>query len=808
MLPLRKRLSYQQAKWALMLVLFVGVIVSVAQIAIDWQHEQKNVDARIEGVMSILKDPAVQAAYSLDRQLAVQVISGLMKEDAIFEAELQDDLGGVIARQRVEPSNDYFDWLTELLVGRILLFSTPLFVEPNLRVGQINVWVDGATITSDFLSRSIRVLLFGLARNLVLGITLLGLFYTLTSRPLSQITHQLKRLNHIDKKSKALSYLDGHREDELGVLVETFNQVWASRDQAEVLLAEKEAYFRAVMEQSGEALILADLDGRILDVNAEACRSLDYDNEELISRTISDIDANSSQSSVVNWIQALEEGVPVSIESHFRRKDNLVYPVDIRCNLVVLNGQKRLLASIRDVSERKKAEDKVHYLAYYDDLTKLPNRRLLQNRLELTLSVARRHQHVGALLFLDLDRFKTINDSLGHNAGDELLGLVAIRIKGCLREEDTAARIGGDEFVILVPELSDDPSVAQGLVRQLAQRMLVEFSLPFNIRDQDLYMTVSIGISLFPLDDSTSSELLQQADTAMYRTKAEGRNGFYFYHAEMQEHASERLILEKALHRAIENEEFSLQYQPQVNVNGQLSGFEALIRWNHPTLGRVPPDRFIPIAEETGLILPIGRWIMVEAFHQLLTLQALGLPKTFKRLAINISPRQFADDGFVDEVNDVLRLTGADASYLELELTEGMLVKNIDTVVLKMKALKKLGFSFSIDDFGTGYSSLRYLKNLPIDQLKVDQSFVRDIIWDTNSRAIVHTIIAMADHLDLELIAEGVETDEERQVLFELGCKNYQGYYFSRPVKAEALMPLIVSNVALPFMVTEVDKAV
>ena len=797
MLPLRKRLSYQQAKWALMLVLFVGVVVSVTQIAIDWQHEHKSLDAHVEKIMGILKDPATQAAYSLDQQLAAQVISGLLIDDAIFEAELQDDLGGVIAGQRMKLSDDSLSWLTGLLVGRIIPFSAPLFIESDLRVGQINVWVDGAVITSDFVSRSIRVLLFGLARNLVLGIALLGLFYLLTSRPLAQITSQLKKLDHNTRKRKAISHLDGHQEDELGVLVETFNQVWTSRDQAEALLAEKEAYFRAVMEQSGEALILANLDGNILDVNAEACRSLAYENQELIGLSIADIDANSSQSSVVTWIQALEEGVPVSIDSHFKRKDNWVYPVEIRCNLVVLNGENCLLASIRDVSERKKAEEKVHFLAYYDDLTKLPNRRLLQNRLELTLSVARRHQHIGALLFLDLDRFKVINDSLGHTAGDELLALVAKRIKGCLREEDTAARIGGDEFVILVPELSDDVAIAQNLVRQLAQRILVEFSLPFGIRNQDLYMTVSIGISLFPLDGSNGSDLLQQADTAMYRTKAEGRNGYYFYQSEMQEDASERLILEKALHQALENEELSLLYQPQIDENGGVSGLEALIRWNHPTLGRVPPDLFIPIAEETGLILPIGRWVMVEAFQQLLALQAKGLPSTFKRLAINISPRQFADDGFVGEVTDVLRLTGADASFLELELTEGMLVKNIDSVILKMKALKNLGFSFSIDDFGTGYSSLRYLKNLPLDQLKIDQSFVRDIIWDTNSRAIVHTIIAMASHLDLELIAEGVETDEERQVLFELGCKNYQGYYFSRPIDASLLVSFIQERVEL-----------
>ncbi len=801
MLPLRKRLSYHQAKWTLMIVLFVGVLVSITQIMIDWQHEQKSLDAHVEKIMSILKDSATQAAYSLDRQLASQVVSGLMEDEAIFEAELLDDLGGMIAHQTSDRSNDNLSWLTEALVGEVILFTQPLTINQELHVGQINVWVDGATITAEFVSRSLRVFLFGIARNLVLGVALLGLFYTLTSRPLSQITHQLEDLKRQVGKRKTLLYPKGHHDDELGILVETFNKIWLARDQAEGLLAEREAYFRAVMEQSGEALILIDLEGHILDVNAETCNSLGYGRQELVNKNISEVDANSSQTSVVTWIQALEEGVPVGIESHFRRKDNAVYPVEIRCNLVIVNNQKCLLASVRDVSERKQAEDKVHYLAYYDDLTKLPNRRLLQNRLELTLAVARRHQHIGALLFLDLDRFKTINDSLGHTAGDELLSVVAKRIKNCLREEDTAARIGGDEFVILVPELSDERTIAQSLVQQLAQRILVEFSLPFHIQDQELYVTASIGISLFPMDESTGPQLLQQADTAMYRTKEEGRNGFHFYQAEMQEHASERLILEKALHRALENEEFSLQYQPQVNADGQLSGFEALLRWNHPTLGRVPPDKFISIAEETGLIISIGRWVMVEAFQQLLTLQAKGLPPTFKRLAINISPRQFAHDGFVDEVRDVLQLTGADASFLELELTEGMLVKNIDSVISKMKALKSLGFSFSIDDFGTGYSSLRYLKHLPLDQLKVDQSFVRDITWDTNSRAIVHTIIAMASHLDLALIAEGVETDEERQVLFELGCKNYQGYYFSRPVDVESLISIIDSEAVFPAVV-------
>lgn len=798
MLPLRKRLAYKQVKWTLMIVLLLGVFVSVAQIIIDWQHEQKNLAAHVKKVMSVLIAPATQAAYSLDGQLAAQVLSGLMKEESIFKAELQDDLGRVIADKERPQIEKEFSGLTEVFVKRVLFFTQPLIIQSGFKVGNINVWVDGEAVIAEFISRSMRVLFFGVAHNLILGILLLGLFYILTSRPLTQIIHQVKKLNDQNKKAQGLSFLDGHTEDELGVLVETFNQVWTARNQAEALLAEREAYFRAVMEQSGESLILTDINGIILDVNAETCRTLAYERNELIKRTITDIDAGSSHNAIAIWRKALEEGVPVSIESHFRRKDGTVYPVEIRCNLVVISQQECLLASIRDISERKKAEEKVHNLAYYDDLTNLPNRRLLKNRLELTLAVSRRHQHIGALLFLDLDRFKMINDSLGHSVGDELLSAVAERIKSCLREEDTAARFGGDEFVILVPELSGDQDVAQSLVRQLAQRILVELSLPFNIKDQQLYITASIGISLFPTDNATSAELLQQADTAMYRTKEEGRNGFHFYQAEMQAHASERLILEKSLHRALENEEFSLQYQPQIDENGELSGVEALIRWNHPTLGRIAPDKFIPIAEETGLIIPIGRWVMINAFHQVMTLQAKTLPASFKRLAINISPRQFSDEGFVDEVRDVLRLTGADPSLLELELTEGMLVKNIDEVIAKMKALKSLGLSFSIDDFGTGYSSLRYLKHLPLDQLKVDQSFVRDLIWDSNSRAIVHTIIAMANHLDLALIAEGVETDEERQVLLELGCKHYQGYYFSRPVSSNALERMVADSVRFP----------
>jgi diguanylate cyclase (GGDEF)-like protein len=438
------------------------------------------------------------------------------------------------------------------------------------------------------------------------------------------------------------------------------------------------------------------------------------------------------------------------------------------------------LAQLASIAiERKISEEKVTHLAFFDALTNLPNRRLFMANLEKALSSDIRHKTNGALLYLDLDHFKTLNDSLGHDIGDELLIQVANRLKQCVRDEDTVARLGGDEFVILLScrEISQDIMVEHALT--LAERVQTALQAPYQLKEHIHHITPSIGITLIPNPEITPGELLKQADTAMYHAKNRGRNAISFYNEDMQRRADQRLMLERDLRVALAEQQFSLHYQPQFDLKHQLIGAEALLRWQHPEKGMIPLADFIHVAEETGLILLIGDWVIRQACLQLIKWP--GLP----RLAVNISPKQFRQPKFAHKIADILSEYGIEKSRLTLEIIEGSLVEDLDDTIEKLQALQNLGIHISIDDFGTGYSSLSYLKMLPLNQLKIDQSFVRDIITDANDAIIVETIIVMAKHFGLSVIAEGVETIQQAQYLRDSNCKGYQGYLFSKPLAAD-----------------------
>ncbi len=791
MLPIQKRLYFKQTKWALLIILVLGIMGSALQITVDWRHESKTMNEHLNRILSIVIEPAIQSAYALDADLAQRVTKGIIDDDLFHTAVILDDLGNAIAKQHREPHKDAYGQLTKLLMNNNLFIEIPLIAEGNLHVGKLQVTVDGTTITSRFFLRSIQLLTIGLIRNLLLSVSLLFLFYITSSKPLTMITSELMKLSSRSRRTDLLPIKNNHREDELGILVKTLNELWRSRNNAEKSQQERETYFRAVMEQSSEAIILTDVKGNIIDINPEACLALQYTQHELLNKNISDISASDNASDVISQIKAMTINIPVNTESIFIRQDGTAYPVEIRSKLVNFSGQICWLASIRDTFERKQTEQKLNNLAFFDELTQLPNRRLLQSRLKVTIANAKRHNHIGALLFLDLDRFKNINDSLGHSVGDQLLQEVSRRLLACLREEDTAARIGGDEFVIMLPELADQPDNAQFLVQQLVNRIQQQFIQAFSIDQFEFFITASIGISLFPVDSTDAQALIQQADTAMYRAKESGRNNFHFYQHQMQEDANLQLKLEKELHRAIDTSQLKLKYQPQVDLQGNIIGFESLIRWNHPELGKISPYQFIPIAEDTNLIIPIGQWVFREACKQLLKWQKQGLPKTFKHIAVNISPKEFKNPDFVSNLKQILEQTGVDAKRIELELTESMLIEDINILITKMNALKQLGLSFSIDDFGTGYSSLRYLKDLPLDRLKLDRSFVRDITTDNSSLAITNAIVAMTSHLGLDLIAEGVETIEEKDKLSQLGVSSFQGYLYSRAIEQHQVLQLL-----------------
>ena len=443
-----------------------------------------------------------------------------------------------------------------------------------------------------------------------------------------------------------------------------------------------------------------------------------------------------------------------------------------------------VLGIYEDITEQKKSENQIKELAFYDPLTGLPNRRLLKDRLSHALAVCSRNQRQGALLFIDLDNFKVVNDTRGHDRGDMLLKEVADRFAACIRGMDSVARIGGDEFVVLLSDLSAVTEEAVAQARLVGEKLLTCIGEPYLISDEEYLCTPSIGMTLFDERASGIDELMRQADIAMYKAKSSGRNTLRFYDPELQAIIKERAKLEADLRDSLNRKHFLLYYQPQVVEGGRVVGAEALIRWQHPQRGMVSPMEFIPLAEETGLILPLGDWVLETACVQLARwAQKVSLADL--TMAVNVSAHQFRQSDFVDKVLDILERTRANPHRLKLELTESLLIENMEDIIVKMTALREKGIRFSLDDFGTGYSSLAYLKRLPLNQLKIDQSFVRDIMVDPNDAIIAKTIVGLAKSFGLGVIAEGVETMAQKDFLAESGCVACQGYLFSRPLSLE-----------------------
>ena len=440
---------------------------------------------------------------------------------------------------------------------------------------------------------------------------------------------------------------------------------------------------------------------------------------------------------------------------------------------------------IRYTMERKKAESEIKKLAYYDSLTGLPNRTLLFDRLQQYLANAMNDGLKVALLFIDLDRFKVINDSLGHTNGDLLLKDVAQRLSLLVRNSDTVARLGGDEFVIALPSITSSEDISR-----IAAKILSVLSEPIHIDSHEIYSGASIGIAFFPDDGETAADLMKHADIAMYQAKDQGRNAYRFFSTEMNLHAYDRQIIENQLRKAIQGDELFLVYQPQIEIaTGRITGFEALVRWRHPERGIVTPNDFIPLAEETGLVIPLGEWVLNTACAQNSSWQRQGLPSRI--IAVNISGRQFKHAAIIETVRKALDINGLDACFLELELTESTIMTEPSTVVSILNELKTLGVQLAIDDFGTGYSSLSCLKHFPIDRLKIDRSFVRDIGNGTGDEAIAEAIISMARSLGIEVVAEGVETLEQLDFLKSRSCQTMQGYYCGEPLSVDACTELL-----------------
>jgi diguanylate cyclase (GGDEF)-like protein/PAS domain S-box-containing protein len=548
---------------------------------------------------------------------------------------------------------------------------------------------------------------------------------------------------------------------------------------------------QAILDNMTQGVFTLDIQGRVLSFNKSANTMFAYSSNEVIGHSVLMLLPESVHAQhellLPHSPSAIDNVICRQRELNGMRKDGSTFPVSLNLSLVVNAGAAAYIGILTDMSQHRLVEEQVNSLTFYDELTGLPNRRRLSDRLALAVSTAAQSDQIGALIYLDLDHFRQINDTLGPGFGDDLLRDVALRLQQCVREEDTVAHFGGDEFMLMLDSLGLDKSLAATRAEGVANKILHALSQPHSLRGHRYISSASVGIVMFDQHAQDTNELLKMADAAMYQAKSAGRNTARFYDPAMQALMVAQTELEKDIQRGLQAQEFVLHYQLQVNACGVPLGAEALVRWQHPQRGLVSPAKFIALAEETGLILQLGQMVLDAACCQLVR-WADQPEQADWIMAVNVSALQFTQDDFVDCVAMALELSGANPSLLKLELTESMLVGDVTDVIAKMRSIKAMGVSFSLDDFGTGYSSLAYLKRLPMDQLKIDQSFVRDLLNDPDDAVISQTIVSLGHNLGMQVIAEGVETQGQHDALVAMGCDAFQGYLFARPVAAGELM--------------------
>ncbi|WP_051340400.1 EAL domain-containing protein [Azospirillum halopraeferens] len=927
-LPMRRRLSYKQARNTVLLTLVLGLLVATGQIIVDLMHLERRTDVLVNQVMRTVHEPAAEAAYGFDRDMAGRVLDGLFAYEPIVLAELRNDFGSVLALRERPAESGTRAWLAEHLLPRELEYALPLTVVRNaLDVGVLRVRLDRTLIAAEFFERASVTLWAGLLWTVGLATILVVSLHVAVTKPFLRVSQQLARIDPARPSETLVTIPPRHDDDELGILGRSINglllrlgQSLERHRRAEDRVRERELRLRGIMENVADGIVTIDTCHRVETMNRAALELFGYRADEAaglpFDRCLADGDlphvlralarslhAPDERSDVVRQELTARrksgETVPISFSvSQMRLGDRVsficvvrditerrdaeralmeseqrlklavtatrsgVWDADLRTGRVwwspefvamlgyapdelpmdrgetwevlihpddrswtaalaerYLSGEiteyapvyrmrrkdgswvwieargqclrdgdgvaHRFTGTMTDVTERKRFEEQLMYMATHDPLTGLPNRTLLQDRLTHAMGLSRRKGTGLAALSIDLDRFKLVNDSLGHEVGDRLLKAVAQAIAGAVRSTDTVGRLGVDEFLVIAEDLAEPKDAGR-----IGMSVLEALAKPLEVGGHSLFATASVGISTFDgrdEDDATDvAALLRHADTAMHSAKSGGGNTLRYYRPEMNEEVAARLALERSLRDAIERNQFELVYQPKVDVATlRLLGLEALIRWKHPEKGYIPPTIFIPVAEETGLIGAIGDWVLRTALDQIARWRARQIAPL--PVAVNISVRQLTDESALRTVRSLLSETGIDPGLLELEVTETTMMDNIDSIAETLHALRDLGVGVAVDDFGTGHSSLAYLRRLPITALKVDRSFIDDVIANPDDAAIAATIIAMGRQLGLKVVAEGIETAEQLAFLRRHACDEAQGYHIARPLPAEEL---------------------
>jgi len=750
------------------------------------------------------------------------------KERAILVAEaltnliLAYDYGNIESlAERIVKSQDVQQVKIMNRAGRVMASRTssefdpnnkgPIFVAPVMHsgeeIGSIEFMISLARLEKTITATYRNIFGFIIIFSIFFGSLIYSTVSVFIIKPLTRLSKAADQLALGDFSV----VLPAPTKDELGNLVRAFSTMRESRKNVEEELhnlntslesivmarvgelAENEAYIQAVLNNVEEGIIVINDDGLVVSFNPAAEKIFGYTKQEVVNQNFDILISTDSLDPAEIRLVHHESGeknkqLGVTREVVGLRKNFSAFPLELKTSQIHIQNKLLFITTARDITERKDAEQRINYLASHDALTNLPNRTLLQDRIQQTLTHNERRKLLAAVIFIDLDKFKVINDTLGHDVGDGLLKEAASRLVSCVRSEDTVARQGGDEFIILLSSIrhpQDAGSIAHKLLDSLIQ--------PFFVHGKELHISASIGIAIFPDDGKEMDTLLKNSDVAMYHAKESGRNNYQFFSAKMNDQVAEKQSLSSDLRHAIHRKELFLVYQPVVDMfDGIITGMEVLLRWQHPTLGLISPLKFIPLAEESGQILQIGDWVLRTACTQSKIWQQQGYQ--VPRLAVNLSAKQFRQKSLASSISSILQETGLEAHHIGIEITESMLVQDIDDVVDMLLKLSQMGLEISIDDFGTGYSSLSYLKRFPINKLKIDKSFVDDIATDSDDAAIVKAIIAMAHGLSMKVVTEGVETQDQLDFLRLHNCEQYQGYIFSKPLPAEEIINKLTRN--------------
>jgi diguanylate cyclase (GGDEF)-like protein/PAS domain S-box-containing protein len=773
------------------IVLFSAAIVvtmTAIQIYQEYRRALDNLESQFQQISEVHLRSLTQSLWATNNNEVQIQLEGMLRVPNIVYAAVHE-------KDRLHAQAGHRDSV------RMIERRYPMRYEYQGQLHEIGTLTVVATLDNIYqqlLREATQVLLRNALRTFLVAIFVFVLFQRLITRHLATVIEHLRNADPATAAAPlALARAPRSEPDELDVLVSATNDMQAKAHATLDALRDSEVRVRLLLDSTSEAIYGVDTEGVCTFANPACVFMLGYGSEndligkrmhELIHHTHPDGQHYPIEECAVRIATLAGQACHRNDEVHWRA-DGSSFPVEYWSHPMTKDGELvGTVVAFIDINERKQAEAELHRLAYYDNLTGLPNRILFSDRVFQALAEAKRRNRFVALMMLDMDRFKVVNDTMGHEAGDALLREIAARLKRSIRETDTVSRLGGDEFALLFTDITDIQHVAH-----LADLVLAQFATPIPISGREIFSGASIGVVLYPTDAEDAESLLKFADSAMYHAKESGRNNYQFYSREMTASAQGRLRLETELRRAVERGELYLHYQPQIDSrSGRITGVEALLRWQDSAGDSIAPAQFIPLAEETGLIVPIGKWVLETACGQLKRWHDAGYKDIV--MSVNVASRQFRDQLFHDTVRQAIASSGIPPAALELEITESILLENSEGTRHTLQEIKALGASLAIDDFGTGYSSLSYLKRFPIDRLKIDQSFVRDLVIDGEDLAIVKAIIALAHAMRLRVIAEGVETAEQLALLKSEGCHDYQGYFFARPMNADRLTTLLSSQ--------------